>query len=654
MDKTLLLDATLGWHHQYDATLPSDGSGARQRRGRPPAPASAPLRTPRPPERHAAGGLPHITEFEAPAAIPRVRLPERAIRTSRSRRVTRCPVSDLLHRRPRLPSGPAAGPLPGQGAWAPYLFKRARPPRHQGRLDIERLSFYNDRARTRASVAYRRRAPSGTRFFRPPPVRLPDRRRTAGRPRAVQASTSSSHHDRRLPPGQLDRDRQGHASTSASATTRRRSTALDGKLGLSCPTSGRRASGVIYDFTQQGRSKLFANYARYYESVPLDMADRSLPAASAAQRRATSRRAGVRPGCNPRSPAGRRLRAATRTCQRHRQPATIPNQSLDRGGRRRRPVDPNLKPQSSDEFVVGGEYELFADGRIGVTYTQRYMNDVIEDMSRDEATRTSSATRARASPPDFPKAVRNYDAVTLYFKKAFSNLWLAQASYTWSRLRGNYSGLFRPETGQLSPNMTRDFDLISLPFNRTGPLPGRPHALHQAVRGERVHPQRQDQPQRRHELPRPLRHGRSTTSARTRGAAARRRSSSRAAARPAALGPQLRRTRGLQPEAHGGLRHDRLAGLSSTSSTSSSTRTWTRTSRPPACTRWSTARRSRTWRRAGCRAATARSSRRPTTSPLPPRRSTPTSSGRPRTRRRVPSVSARRLASSLLPGEHLP
>ena len=35
--------------------------------------------------------------------------------------------------------------------------------------------------------------------------------------------------------------------------------------------------GLVYDFTQQGRSKIYANYARYYESVPLDLADRSFP-----------------------------------------------------------------------------------------------------------------------------------------------------------------------------------------------------------------------------------------------------------------------------------------------------------------------------------------------------------------------------------------
>jgi hypothetical protein len=39
-------------------------------------------------------------------------------------------------------------------------------------------------------------------------------------------------------------------------------------------------------------------------------------------------------------------------------------------------------------------------------------------------------------------------------------------------LRGNWAGLFRPESGQLDPNINSDFDLVSLLPNRTGPLPG--------------------------------------------------------------------------------------------------------------------------------------------------------------------------------------
>jgi hypothetical protein len=70
----------------------------------------------------------------------------------------------------------------------------------------------------------------------------------------------------------------------------------------------------------------------------------------------------------------------------------------------------------------------------------------------------------------YPKAVRDYDAFTASFTKDFAEGWMMQASYTYSSLRGNTSGLFRPETGQFAPNTTSDFDQLAYVANRTGPL----------------------------------------------------------------------------------------------------------------------------------------------------------------------------------------
>jgi hypothetical protein len=106
------------------------------------------------------------------------------------------------------------------------------------------------------------------------------------------------------------------------------------------------------------------------------------------------------------------------------------------------------------------------------------MNNVLEDMSRDEAKTYFLGNPGSGIAIDFPKAQRLYDAGTIYINKVFSEDWLAQASYTFSYLRGNYFGLYRPETGQLDPNINSDFDLSSLLANRYGPLPGdRRHQL---------------------------------------------------------------------------------------------------------------------------------------------------------------------------------
>jgi hypothetical protein len=122
--------------------------------------------------------------------------------------------------------------------------------------------------------------------------------------------------------------------------------------------------------------------------------------------------------------------------------------------------------------VLGGEMQVIGESRIGLSYTRRWLNDVIEDMSRDEAQTYFLGNPGRGIASTFPHAERNYDAVTAYFSRAFFQRWLAQASYTWSHLSGNYAGLFRPETGQLDPNINSDFDLVSLLANRTGDLPG--------------------------------------------------------------------------------------------------------------------------------------------------------------------------------------
>lgn len=255
----------------------------------------------------------------------------------------------------------------------------------------------------------------------------------------------------------------------------------DGSLGMTLNNMLSPRLGVIYDFTQQGRSKLFANYSRYYEAMPIDIADRALTGENQYQfiRRARPNDPAAigpnNPGCNPLAD----IAQTTNQCMDPRNHMAFnalnggdydPNAAGLQTGAGKTPVDPNLQPQSSDEIVVGGEYEIISDGRLGATYTRRWMNYVVEDMSVDEASTYFIGNPGYGMATAFPKAVRDYDAVSVYFNKAFSDGWMGQVSYTYSSLRGNYNGLFRPETGQLDPNINADFDLISLLPNRTGPL----------------------------------------------------------------------------------------------------------------------------------------------------------------------------------------
>ncbi|EYF04564.1 TonB-dependent receptor [Chondromyces apiculatus] len=241
--------------------------------------------------------------------------------------------------------------------------------------------------------------------------------------------------------------------------------ANDGEIGMVLANQWSPRLGVIYDVTQEGRSKLFASYARYYESVPLNIVDRLFGREQSL--------ISIRPAsaCDPRDPS---------TAEGCLDPSTRlpigapydPNQYSFPFNANRAVVDPDLSPQSSDELVLGGELEVVDSGRVGLTYTKRWLNAIIETMSVDEGGTFFVGNPGRGFTADVPEATRDYDAVTVFFQKAFTNLWLAQVSYTVSYLRGNYSGLFRPETGQLDPNMNTDFDVTSLLVNRTGPLPG--------------------------------------------------------------------------------------------------------------------------------------------------------------------------------------
>jgi hypothetical protein len=135
------------------------------------------------------------------------------------------------------------------------------------------------------------------------------------------------------------------------------------------------------------------------------------------------------------------------------------------------PVDPNVMPTSTDDFVAGGEYEILKDARLGISYQRRWLNSWIEDMSNDGRGTFFIGNPGYGIASDWAKAERTYDAVTIYLMKTFSNTWLASASYTASYLRGNVQGLFAPNQ-ELDPNHNADYDSKTFLVNANGPLPG--------------------------------------------------------------------------------------------------------------------------------------------------------------------------------------
>ena len=274
--------------------------------------------------------------------------------------------------------------------------------------------------------------------------------------------------------------------------------------------------GVIFDPTQEGKSKIFAHWGRFYENVPMDINVRAfggeiLNFEVYNFNRRTEASGQYDPNCDvdfdPAMPS-RDLGAIINQC------SDVFPQALVGGGTEY--VSPGLQGQFTQEIVLGAEYEVVPDLTIGANYIHRTLPKVIEDVSTDggnhylitnpgdnfddearklqaEAERLMMsgdpqqmalgelyASRAEQLlyVKNFDKPVRNYDALQLTARQRPTKKSLLQASYTYSQSKGNYPGLFSTETGQLDPNLTSLYDLPDLMANRYGPMGlDRPHNL---------------------------------------------------------------------------------------------------------------------------------------------------------------------------------
>jgi outer membrane receptor protein involved in Fe transport len=259
--------------------------------------------------------------------------------------------------------------------------------------------------------------------------------------------------------------------------------------------------GVLYDWTKEGRSKIYAHWGRFYESIPMDINHRSFGGETSYQQVFLNAGASCGGGTDDDigGPNGT-------DCVRD---DLVGNQN-DLIGASGVLVAPGIKSQYLDEIIAGFEYELIDDLKIGLSYQNRRMGRVIEDVSTDGANTYILANPGEWSTADeeafqekidrtddmamkqrlqrqlqlfqgiriFDKPRRDYNALQLTVTRRFSKKLYLQGSYTFSRTQGNYPGLFSPDNGQIDPNISSQYDLIELLGNRIGPLPyDRPHAI---------------------------------------------------------------------------------------------------------------------------------------------------------------------------------
>ena len=117
-------------------------------------------------------------------------------------------------------------------------------------------------------------------------------------------------------------------------------------------------------------------------------------------------------------------------------------------------VDPDIKPMYQDAINVGLEYQLNPTTVFGAHFVHNDLKETIEDLGAivdgDEiyvignpGSGLGAITPVSGRTHEFatPKAMRQYDALELTMSRRFSQNWFASASYTLSRLYGNYAGL---------------------------------------------------------------------------------------------------------------------------------------------------------------------------------------------------------------------
>src|SRR6185312_11414908 len=163
-------------------------------------------------------------------------------------------------------------------------------------------------------------------------------------------------------------------------------------------------------------------------------------------------------------------------------------------------AQPNMQGQYHNEIVATAERQIMEDMTVRIDYQHRWLGNTIEDgtgpggngvlanpgngpgsaiqAATDQMNQAMAAAGADPSNAvkqanyqnaqanlsalqllaTAPKPERTYDALTLSVNKRFGHKWFARAAYTYSRLIGNYEGLYQQETNYIAPNGSNAYD----------------------------------------------------------------------------------------------------------------------------------------------------------------------------------------------------
>ncbi len=208
--------------------------------------------------------------------------------------------------------------------------------------------------------------------------------------------------------------------------------------------------GFIWAPSGDVNHRLYGSYGRYYEQLSMDLVIRSF---------SYERQARIFNF----SPTGTAPNAAAE--------AALEEESVIFGGFTE-PVDPNLENQYINEYLLGYDREVMPDVAVGIKGIYRDYGQVIEDFLcsdlRDgtycignpgEGFMSEIATLDYESTFPAPEPKRVFKGVQLDVNKRFSRNWQGMASYLYSKLEGNFDGLYAPFTNVgADPNISAAYD----------------------------------------------------------------------------------------------------------------------------------------------------------------------------------------------------
>lgn len=245
--------------------------------------------------------------------------------------------------------------------------------------------------------------------------------------------------------------------------------------------------GVIWDVDNDGRSRVFANYGRYFLPVASNTNIRLAGSEDDRQRFYALDAVDPVTGLPTFSTANE-----------------IGTELVTSNGQISNPleiVDQTIKPMYQDEVILGYEALVGEEWSMGVRGVYRDLAVAMDDICNIDPIMvdrgfpdnhigcilTNPGTSMKIYYPDasgelvpvsltadelgFEEAQRQYLALEYTFQKAWDGVWNLQGSYVWAHSWGNAEGYVKSDNAQDDAGLTQDFDLPQLMDGAYGNLP---------------------------------------------------------------------------------------------------------------------------------------------------------------------------------------